>query len=65
MGLPPMNIGAMLGSVMGGSLVLGWVSHFIIGKVLAIGYAALFAQRCYRPSEPDLLGPRRRAVTIP
>jgi uncharacterized membrane protein YagU involved in acid resistance len=45
MGLPPMNIGAMLGSVMGGSLVLGWMAHFVIGTVLAIVYAALFATR--------------------
>jgi uncharacterized membrane protein YagU involved in acid resistance len=45
MGLPPMNIGAMLGSVMGGSLVLGWMAHFGIGTVLAIIYAALFAIR--------------------
>ncbi len=38
MGLPPMNVGAMLGSVMGGSVVLGWVAHFMIGAMLAIGY---------------------------
>lgn len=49
MGMPPMNIGAMLGSVMGGSLVLGWMGHFIIGTVLAIGYAALFASRLPGP----------------
>lgn len=49
MGLPPMNIGAMLGSVMGGSLVLGWMGHFIIGTVLAIGYAAMFANRLPGP----------------
>ena len=50
MGLPPMNIGAMLGSVMGGSLVLGWTAHFMIGTVLAIIYAALFATRLPGPS---------------
>lgn len=49
MGLPPMNIGAMLGSVMGGSLVLGWMGHFIIGTMLALGYAALFARRLPGP----------------
>lgn len=49
MGLPPMNIGAMLGSVMGGSLVLGWMGHFIIGTVLALGYGALFANRLPGP----------------
>lgn len=49
MRLPPMNIGAMLGSVMGGSLVLGWMAHFVIGMVLAIVYAALFATRLPGP----------------
>jgi uncharacterized membrane protein YagU involved in acid resistance len=45
MGMPPMNIGAMLGSVMGGNVILGWVAHFMIGVVLALGYAAVFASR--------------------
>ncbi len=49
MGLPPMNIGSMLGSVMGGSLFLGWMAHLVIGTVLAIGYAALFAARLPGP----------------
>ncbi len=49
MGLPPMNIGAMLGSVMGGSLFLGWMAHFVIGTVLAIIYAALFLTRLPGP----------------
>jgi len=49
MGLPPMNIGAMLGSVMGGSLFLGWMAHFVIGTMLAIIYAALFASRLPGP----------------
>jgi uncharacterized membrane protein YagU involved in acid resistance len=49
MGLPPMNIGAMLGSVMGGSLALGWMGHFMIGTALALGYAALFANRLPGP----------------
>ncbi len=49
MGLPPMNIGAMLGSVMGGSLFLGWMAHFVIGTVLAIIYATLFVTRLPGP----------------
>ncbi len=49
MGLPPMNIGAMLGSVMGGSLFLGWMAHFVVGTLLAIVYAALFASRLPGP----------------
>lgn len=50
MGLPPMNIGAMLGSVMGGSLTLGWMAHFVIGTVLAVIYARLFATRIPGPA---------------
>ena len=49
MGLPPMNIGAMLGSVMGGSLFLGWMAHFVIGTMLAIIYAALWVTRLPGP----------------
>ena len=49
MGLPPMNIGAMLGSVMGGSEPLGWIAHFIVGAILALAFAALFARRLPGP----------------
>jgi uncharacterized membrane protein YagU involved in acid resistance len=45
MGMPPMNIGAMLGSVMGGSTALGWIAHFMIGTLLGVGYATVFANR--------------------
>jgi len=54
MGMPPMNIGAMLASVMGGNVVLGWVAHFMIGTVLAPAYAAVFAARI--PGAPALRG---------
>lgn len=43
MGMPEMNIGAMLGSMMGGSLVLGWMAHVVIGVGLAIAYANVSA----------------------
>jgi uncharacterized membrane protein YagU involved in acid resistance len=39
MGMPPMNPAEMLAAAMGGSLVLGWIGHFMIGITLAIGYA--------------------------
>lgn len=42
MGMPKMNIAKMLGSMMGGSEILGWIAHFMIGVVLAYIYAALF-----------------------
>jgi uncharacterized membrane protein YagU involved in acid resistance len=54
MGMPPMNVPAMLGSVMGGNVVLGWAAHFMIGTVLALGYAALFAARL--PGPPAVRG---------
>jgi len=54
MGMPPMNIGAMLGSAMGGNVVLGWMAHFMIGAALALGYAALFAERL--PGAPFVRG---------
>lgn len=54
MGMPPMNIGAMLGSVMGGNVALGWMAHFVIGVVLALGYAATFAKRL--PGAPVVRG---------
>ena len=54
MGMPPMNIGAMLGSVMGGNAALGWVAHFMIGTVLALIYAVLFAARV--PGAPAVRG---------
>jgi uncharacterized membrane protein YagU involved in acid resistance len=50
MGLPPMNIGAMLGSVMGGSAAVGWIAHFMVGAILALAFAALFAPRLPGPS---------------
>lgn len=39
MGMPPMNPAEMLAGAMGGNMLLGWVGHFSIGVILAIGYA--------------------------
>ena len=50
MGMPPMNVGQMLGSVMGGNVVLGWVAHFMTGIVLAGIYGALFVGRLPGPA---------------
>lgn len=41
MGLPKMDVPGMLASVMGGILPLGWSAHFMIGTILAVGFAAL------------------------
>jgi hypothetical protein len=45
MGMPPMNIGEMLGSMMGGITALGWIAHFMNGIILAIVYAVVVAPR--------------------
>ena len=37
MGMPPMNVGAMLGSVMGGNTTFGWVAHFMIAALRKAG----------------------------
>jgi len=50
MGIPPMNVGQMLGSVMGGNIALGWAAHFMTGIVLAGIYAALFVGRLPGPA---------------
>jgi uncharacterized membrane protein YagU involved in acid resistance len=39
MGMPPMNPAAMLAGAMGGNTTLGWGAHFMIGIILAVGYA--------------------------
>jgi uncharacterized membrane protein YagU involved in acid resistance len=41
MGIPRMNPATMLAGAMGGMLALGWLAHFMIGTVLAIGYAVI------------------------
>ncbi|MEX2182654.1 MAG: DUF6789 family protein [Gemmatimonadaceae bacterium] len=41
MGIPRMNPAEMLAGQMGGSLVLGWAGHLMIGSILAVGYAAV------------------------
>ncbi len=49
MGLPKMDIAGMLAGVMGGSATLGWVAHFMIGTILALGYA-LFQDKLPGPA---------------
>ena len=48
MGIPPMNPAEMLAGQMGGSTVMGWIGHFMIGVILAELYAVIAA---------SLLGP--------
>ena len=45
MGLPKMAIWEMLGSMFDrqGNPALGWIAHFMMGVVFALGYAALWS----------------------
>ncbi|MFA6165011.1 MAG: DUF6789 family protein [Gemmatimonadaceae bacterium] len=43
MGMPAMNPADMLAGAMGGQPVVGWMAHFMIGIVLAGGYALVAA----------------------
>jgi len=45
MGMPKMNISKMLGNVMGNNEILGWMTHFVIGIVLAFIYGAIFFRK--------------------
>jgi uncharacterized membrane protein YagU involved in acid resistance len=54
MGMPPMNVPAMLASFMGLPIILGWIMHFMVGTVLAVQYAAFAANRF--PGAPWLRG---------
>jgi len=42
MGLPEMNAAAMLSGMMGAPIIVGWVMHFMIGIIFALGYSFLF-----------------------
>ena len=39
MGMPRMNPAEMLAGQMGGNLMVGWGAHFMVGIILAVGYA--------------------------
>ena len=53
-GMPEMNIPKMLGNFMGVPVAVGWIAHFMIGTVLAIGYASMFVTKL--PGSPALKG---------
>ena len=41
LGFPEMHPEVMLGEMMGGSMMMGWAMHFVIGIIFALGYAML------------------------
>lgn len=45
MGMPKMDIAGMLAGFMNMPIIVGWMAHFMIGIILAFGYAVLFAGR--------------------
>jgi uncharacterized membrane protein YagU involved in acid resistance len=45
MGMPKMNIPQMLAGMLGGSIVLGWMMHLIIGITFAFAYVYLLNNR--------------------
>lgn len=53
MGIPAMNPANMLAGAMGGSLVLGWAGHLMIGIILALIYAAVAG---WLPGAPAVRG---------
>lgn len=53
MGIPAMNPAAMLAGAMGNVMLLGWMGHFMIGVVLAVGYALVASAL---PGPPVLRG---------
>lgn len=54
MGMPEMNIPAMLSSFMGAPIIVGWMAHIMIGVVLALIYATIFFSKL--PGTPWLKG---------
>ncbi|CAN5530220.1 hypothetical protein BH10BAC5_BH10BAC5_04970 [soil metagenome] len=48
MGMPEMNIPKMLSGAMGLPIVAGWLAHFMVGVILAIGYAIVFSKIPFR-----------------
>ncbi len=40
-----MNIPAMLSTMFGGNLMIGWIMHFMIGIILAFNYGIIFYNR--------------------
>lgn len=45
MGMPKMDVAAMLSGFMQMPILMGWMAHFMIGIVLAFGYALIFVPR--------------------
>lgn len=56
MGLPKMNAAEMLSMTMGFPIVVGWILHFMIGIIFALGYTFLFSKILFKISNKILNG---------
>ncbi|MEX2189372.1 MAG: DUF6789 family protein [Bacteroidota bacterium] len=54
MGMPEMNIPKMLADFMGFPVVVGWLAHFMIGTILAVGYGSILVSKL--PGAPAVKG---------
>lgn len=52
MGMPEMNPPKMLSEMMGFSIVVGWVMHFMIGIIFALSYVFVFLPILHKISSP-------------
>jgi len=43
MGMPKMNLAEMLAGMMGLSVFIGWIMHFMVGVIFAQAYVFLFS----------------------
>lgn len=56
MGLPKMNAAEMLSMMMGLPFLIGWVMHFMIGIIFALGYTFIFLKLLQKISNKILNG---------
>ncbi|MCY7408823.1 MAG: hypothetical protein LH473_00990 [Chitinophagales bacterium] len=56
MGLPKMSPPEMLSTMMGVSIALGWIMHFMVGIIFAFAYAFLFIKVVKKVSNNILKG---------
>jgi len=46
-----MNIPKMLAATMGAPIIIGWMAHFMVGEILALGYAIIFLSKTHKSSD--------------
>jgi len=56
MGLPKMNAAEMLSMTMGFPIIVGWIMHFMIGIIFALGYTFIISKLLFKISNKILNG---------